>query len=64
MRIALVCLHTSPADEPGAGDAGGMNVVVLHQARAIAALGHTVDGATRTETHDIALSARTNPKGK
>jgi hypothetical protein len=28
------------------------------------ALTHTVDGATRTETHDIALSARTNPNGK
>lgn len=47
MRIAIVCLHTSPADDPGAGDAGGMNVVVLHQAQALAALGHQVDIVTR-----------------
>lgn len=47
LRVALVCLHTSPADEPGSGDAGGMNVVVLHQAQALAALGHDVDIITR-----------------
>lgn len=47
LRIALVCLHTSPADEPGSGDAGGMNVVVLHQAQALAALGHDVEIVTR-----------------
>lgn len=47
LHIALVCLHTSPGDEPGSGDAGGMNVVVRHQAEALAALGHTVDILTR-----------------
>jgi D-inositol-3-phosphate glycosyltransferase len=47
LRIALVCLHTSPGSEPGSGDAGGMNVVVRHQARALAALGHTVEILTR-----------------
>jgi D-inositol-3-phosphate glycosyltransferase len=47
LRIALVCLHTSPADEPGSGDAGGMNVVVLHQAQSLASLGHEVDIITR-----------------
>ncbi|KQR22297.1 hypothetical protein ASF79_08515 [Agreia sp. Leaf335] len=50
LRIALVCLHTSPADEPGSGDAGGMNVVVLHQAQALAALGHDVEIVTRRST--------------
>jgi D-inositol-3-phosphate glycosyltransferase len=50
LRIALVCLHTSPADEPGSGDAGGMNVVVLHQAQALASLGHEVDIITRRST--------------
>ncbi|MBU4214752.1 MAG: glycosyltransferase [Cellulomonas sp.] len=52
MRIALVCLHTSPAEDPGAGDAGGMNVVVLHQAEALAALGHQVDIVTRRSSPD------------
>jgi D-inositol-3-phosphate glycosyltransferase len=50
LRIALVCLHTSPADEPGSGDAGGMNVVVLHQAQSLASLGHEVDIITRRST--------------
>ncbi|WP_241976396.1 glycosyltransferase [Cryobacterium algoricola] len=47
LRIALVSLHTSPGDEPGSGDAGGMNVVVRQQAEAMAAAGHTVDILTR-----------------
>lgn len=47
LRIALVSLHTSPGAEPGSGDAGGMNVVVRHQAEALGALGHTVDILTR-----------------
>ena len=52
LRIALISLHTSPGDEPGSGDAGGMNVVVRHQAEAIASLGHTVDILTRRSTTD------------
>lgn len=47
LRIALVCLHTSPYAEPGSGDAGGMNVVVRHQAEALGALGHSVTILTR-----------------
>jgi len=53
LHIALVCLHTSPGDEPGSGDAGGMNVVVRHQAEALAALGHTVDILTRRSGADL-----------
>ncbi|WP_240607426.1 glycosyltransferase [Cryobacterium aureum] len=47
LRIALVCLHTSPGTDPGSGDAGGMNVVVRHQAEALGALGHSVTILTR-----------------
>jgi D-inositol-3-phosphate glycosyltransferase len=61
LRIALVCLHTSPADDPGTGDAGGMNVVVLHQARALAALGHTVDILTRRSSPDVAAVRKLGP---
>ncbi|GAA2174381.1 glycosyltransferase [Agrococcus versicolor] len=43
----MVSMHTSPADRPGAGDAGGMNVYVLETARALAARGHQVDLFTR-----------------
>lgn len=47
MRIAMVSLHTSPADLPGQGDAGGMNVVERQQADALAGLGHEVKFLTR-----------------
>lgn len=47
LRIAAVCLHTSPLDEPGGADAGGMNVVVLEQSLALAQAGHQVDLFTR-----------------
>lgn len=43
----MISLHTSPGDEPGSGDAGGMNVVVRHQAMAMGAAGHQVDIITR-----------------
>ncbi|MBC7441716.1 MAG: glycosyltransferase [Ramlibacter sp.] len=53
LRIALVCLHTSPGAEPGSGDAGGMNVVVRHQAEALAAAGHTVEILTRRSSSEL-----------
>lgn len=43
MRISVVSLHTSPAAQPGQGDAGGMNVYVDQSVRALAAAGHSVD---------------------
>ena len=48
-----MCLHTSPGAEPGSGDAGGMNVVVRHQAEAMASLGHTVDILTRRSSAEM-----------
>lgn len=47
LRIAAVSLHTSPLQEPGGADAGGMNVVVLEQSLALARAGHRVDLFTR-----------------
>lgn len=47
LRIAAVSLHTSPLASPGSEDAGGMNVVVLEQARALARAGHRIDILTR-----------------
>ena len=32
-RVAVISLHTSPRDQPGSGDSGGMNVYVLSVAR-------------------------------
>ncbi|GAB2529372.1 glycosyltransferase [Paramicrobacterium agarici] len=47
LRLALVSLHTSPNDDPGTGDVGGMNVAVRHTALALAELGQEVDVLTR-----------------
>lgn len=52
-RIAFVSLHTSPLDSPGSKDAGGMNVVELHQARALAHRGHQVQLITRRDDPDL-----------
>ncbi|MBO1767015.1 D-inositol-3-phosphate glycosyltransferase [Allobranchiibius sp. GilTou38] len=32
-RVAMISVHTSPLEQPGTGDAGGMNVYVLETAR-------------------------------
>ncbi|MDO5743778.1 MAG: glycosyltransferase [Micrococcaceae bacterium] len=42
-RIAMISLHTSPLEQPGSGDAGGMNVYVRHLALALGELGIGVD---------------------
>ena len=47
-RVAMVSLHTSPLDQPGTGDAGGMNVYVLELARRLAERGVEVDMFTRS----------------
>ncbi|WP_291313294.1 D-inositol-3-phosphate glycosyltransferase [Corynebacterium sp. UBA2622] len=47
MRVAMISMHTSPLEQPGAGDAGGMNVYVLNVARQLARRGVEVDVFTR-----------------
>ena len=46
-RVAVVSLHTSPADQPGSGDSGGMNVYIHEAAERLSALGAQVDVFTR-----------------
>ncbi len=46
-RVAMISLHTSPLDQPGVGDAGGMNVYVIELARRMAARGLEIDIFTR-----------------
>ena len=46
-RVAMISLHTSPLDQPGTGDAGGMNVYVLELARRLAERRVEVDVFTR-----------------
>jgi D-inositol-3-phosphate glycosyltransferase len=52
-RIAMVTVHTSPLDQPGTGDAGGMNVYVVELSRRLAALGVEVDLVTRATSSDL-----------
>jgi D-inositol-3-phosphate glycosyltransferase len=46
-RVATISVHTSPLDQPGAGDAGGLNVAIAEVARRMAEQGVEVDIFTR-----------------
>ncbi len=46
-QIALLSVHTSPLDQPGVGDAGGLNVYVVETSKRLADLGIKVDIFTR-----------------
>jgi D-inositol-3-phosphate glycosyltransferase len=52
-RVAMLSVHTSPLDQPGTGDAGGMNVYVVELARRLAALGIEVEIFTRATSSDL-----------
>lgn len=47
MRVALLSIHTSPLDQPGTGDAGGMNVYIVETAKRLAQSGIDIDIFTR-----------------
>jgi D-inositol-3-phosphate glycosyltransferase len=51
-RIAMISVHTSPLEQPGTGDAGGMNVYVTEVARQLAQRGVEVDVFTRATSSD------------
>jgi D-inositol-3-phosphate glycosyltransferase len=46
-RVALLSVHTSPLDQPGTGDGGGLNVYVREVATRLARRGVDVDVFTR-----------------
>ena len=46
-RVAMLSAHTSPLEQPGGGDAGGMNVYVLELSRQLARRGVEVEIFTR-----------------
>ncbi|MDA3021577.1 MAG: D-inositol-3-phosphate glycosyltransferase [Actinomycetota bacterium] len=53
-RIAVLSIHTSPLDQPGTGDAGGMNVYVVETARRLAESGVEVEIFTRATSSSLA----------
>jgi D-inositol-3-phosphate glycosyltransferase len=46
-RVAMLSVHTSPLEQPGTGDAGGLNVYVVETARRLAEQGIEVEIFTR-----------------
>ncbi|WP_182377696.1 D-inositol-3-phosphate glycosyltransferase [Nocardioides sp. WS12] len=60
-RVAMISLHTSPLDQPGTGDAGGMNVYVVEVARRLAERGIEVDIFTRATRSSLAPLVTMSP---
>ena len=52
-HIATLMVHTSPLDQAGVGDAGGMNVYVVETAKKMAQAGVAVDIFTRANHPDL-----------
>ena len=52
-RVATLSVHTSPLDQPGGGDAGGMNVYVVEVAKRLATMGIEVEVFTRATASDL-----------
>ena len=60
-RIAVLSVHTSPLDQPGTGDAGGMNVYVVETARRLAESGVEVEIFTRATSSALPPTVETSP---
>ncbi|MDT7538027.1 MAG: D-inositol-3-phosphate glycosyltransferase [Actinomycetota bacterium] len=52
-RIAVLSVHTSPLEQPGTGDAGGMNVYVVETSKRLAERGVQVEVFTRATSSDL-----------
>jgi D-inositol-3-phosphate glycosyltransferase len=60
-RVAVLSIHTSPLDQPGTGDAGGMNVYVVETSKQLAARGVEVEVFTRATSSDLPPSVELAP---
>ncbi|HSK25283.1 MAG TPA: D-inositol-3-phosphate glycosyltransferase [Jiangellales bacterium] len=60
-RVAMLSVHTSPLDQPGTGDAGGLNVYVVELARRLAALDVEVEVFTRATSSDLPPTVEAAP---
>jgi len=52
-RVAVLSVHTSPLEQPGTGDAGGMNVYIVQTATRMAAQGVEVEIFTRATSSEL-----------
>jgi D-inositol-3-phosphate glycosyltransferase len=60
-RVAVLSVHTSPLEQPGMGDAGGMNVYIVELARRLAAGGTEVEIFTRASSSELPPVAELAP---
>jgi D-inositol-3-phosphate glycosyltransferase len=60
-RIATISLHTSPLEQPGTGDAGGLNVYVVEVAKQLARRGVEVEIFTRAVCPDTPATVELEP---
>jgi D-inositol-3-phosphate glycosyltransferase len=60
-RIATISVHTSPLEQPGTGDAGGLNVYVVEVAKRLASRGVEVDIFTRASSRHVPPVAELAP---
>ncbi|WP_147916955.1 glycosyltransferase [Ruania zhangjianzhongii] len=61
LRVAMISVHTSPGAAPGAGDVGGMNVVIRQLSRELARLGSAVEILTRRTDPEAPASIELDP---
>lgn len=61
MRVAIISMHTSPLEQPGSGDAGGMNVYVNATAAQLAKQGVEVDVFTRATRPSLGETVEVAP---
>jgi D-inositol-3-phosphate glycosyltransferase len=60
-RVATISVHTSPLEQPGTGDAGGMNVYIVEVAKRLAERGVETDIFTRAVSRDLPAQAELAP---
>jgi D-inositol-3-phosphate glycosyltransferase len=60
-RVALLSVHTSPLEQPGTGDAGGMNVYIAQTATRMAERGIEVEVFTRATSSELPPVAELAP---
>ncbi|MFI9382824.1 D-inositol-3-phosphate glycosyltransferase [Kutzneria sp. NPDC052558] len=60
-RVAVLSVHTSPLEQPGTGDAGGMNVYIAQTAKRMADRGIAVEVFTRATSSDLPPVAELAP---
>ena len=60
-RVATLSVHTSPLDQPGTGDAGGMNVYIVELSKRLAALGIESEIFTRATSSELPPTVELSP---